>query len=63
VVLEPGDDDLVTCVDVAAAPALSNEVDAFGRATHEDDVFDRRCVDEAAHLVARSFVGFRGARR
>ena len=32
------DDDLVARADVAAAPALRDEVDALGRAAHEDDL-------------------------
>ena len=53
VVLEPGDDDLVARADVAAAPALRDQVDRLGRAADEDDLSDRRRVEEAAHLVAR----------
>ena len=41
VVLEPGDDDLVALLDVAAAPALGDEVDALGGAAHEDDLARR----------------------
>ena len=38
VVLELGDDDLVALADVLAAPALGDEVDAFGGAADEDDL-------------------------
>ena len=38
VVLEVGEDDLVARADVAPAPALRDEVDALGRAAHEDDL-------------------------
>ena len=54
VVLEPRDDDLVAGADVAAAPALRDEVDSLGRAAHEDDVFGdgafrkRRTLSRAA---------------
>ncbi len=37
VVLEPGDDDFIAFVDILAAPALRDEVDAFGCAADEDD--------------------------
>jgi hypothetical protein len=62
VVLEPRDDDLVALADVAAAPALRDEVDALGRAAHEDNLLGRRRVEEAADLVASALVGVGRAR-
>ena len=56
VVLEPGDDNLVVFADVPAAPALRHQVDAFRRASHEHDLLGRRCVQEAADLLARGLV-------
>src|SRR5262249_52350132 len=53
VVLEPGDDDLVALRDVAAPPALRDEVDPLGRAADEDDLLRRRGVDEPANALAR----------
>ncbi len=63
VVLELRDDDLVARADVAAAPALGDEVDALGRAAHEDDLSGDGALRNAAHLVARAFVGVGRARR
>jgi hypothetical protein len=54
VVLEPRDDDLVARADVAAPPALRDQVDRLGRAAHEDDLFGdgalrkRRTLSRAA---------------
>ena len=62
VVLEPGDDDLVACFHVAAAPGLRDEVDPLGCPADEHDLLGRRRVDELAHLVARRLVGVGRAR-
>ena len=63
VVLEPGDDDLVVLLNVATAPALGHQVDAFGCAAHKDNLAGGGRVQEAAHFFARAFVGIGGARR
>ncbi len=42
-----------SCADIAAAPALCDEVDGLGSAAHEDDFICRRGTEEAADLVAR----------
>ncbi len=63
VMLEPGDDDLVALSHIAAAPGLGDEIDALGRAAHEDDVLDRRRLQEAANFFARGFIGVGRARR
>ena len=61
VVLEPGDDDLVVLLNVLAAPALRDEIDAFGGAAHENDFSRVRGVQEAADFGARALVGVCGA--
>jgi hypothetical protein len=48
VVLDPGDDDLVALLPIAAAPALGDEVDGLGGAADEDDLLRGRRVEEAA---------------
>ena len=57
VVLEPGEHDLVVFADVAPAPALRDQVHAFGRAADEDDVLDGAGVEEGLHLLSRRLVG------
>ena len=42
VMLEVRHDDLVALADVLHAPGLGDQVDAFGRAAHEDDLVGRR---------------------
>ena len=63
VVLEPGDDDLVVFLNIAASPALGDQVDAFGRAAHEDDFARGGGIQEAARLFPRAFVGVGGPGR
>ena len=62
-VLEPGDDDLVVLLNVARAPALGHEVDAFSCAAHKNNLAGGGSVQETAHFFARPFVGIRGSRR
>ena len=57
VVLEDGDDDLVALPDPHAAEGLRDEVDPLRRGAREDDLLDRRRVDEAADRLARMLVG------
>jgi hypothetical protein len=56
VMFQPGDDDLVACLDIATTPALGDQIDPFSRPAHEDDLVRRRRADEAANLVARRLV-------
>ena len=58
---EPSDDDLVALADILAAPALGDEIDAFGCATNEDDFLGARSVEETADFFAGGFVGVGGA--
>ncbi len=61
VMFQAGDDDFVARFDVVAAPALRDQVDAFGGSANEDDLFGGARVEEPLHLGARLFVGLRGA--
>ena len=61
--LKMGDEDLVAFLDIAPAPALGDEIDAFGGAAHENDVAHGGRVEEAPHFFARRFVGVGGAGR
>ena len=61
VVLHAGDQDLVARAELAPAPALRDEVDAFGRPAGEDDLAGRRRVEEAGDLLAHLVVRHRGA--
>ena len=54
-----GNEDLVTCLQSAAAVALRDQVDRFGRPAHEHDLARACGVDEPPHLLARDFVGLR----
>ena len=63
VMLQMADEDFVAFLDIGAAPALRDEVDAFRRAAHEDDVAHGRRVEEAAGFFARGLVGVGGAGR
>ena len=61
-VLEPGNDDLVVLLHIAATPTLRDQVDAFGRTANKDDLPDRGGIQEAADLLAGGLVGIGGAR-
>src|SRR5471030_1437924 len=54
--LEMRHDDLVALANVLHAPGLRDQVDAFCRAAHEDDLFRRCGANEAPNRVARTFV-------
>ena len=55
--LQVGDDDLVAGQQMLAAPGVGHQVDRFGGAAHEDDLFVLRRADESPNRVAGLFVG------
>ena len=57
VVLEVGEQDLVTGLEVGPAPALGDEVDALGRAAHEDAAPGVLEAEELRDGTAGGFVG------
>ena len=62
-VLHAGDQDFVARTDVGAPEALRDQIDAFGRAAHENDFVDMRRVEELLRGAAGGLVIFgRGLR-
>src|SRR5262245_64912237 len=55
--LEPGQHDLVTRLEEAAAIAAGNQVDGFGRAAGKHDLPRLTGIEEAAHLLPRRLIG------
>ena len=53
VVLECGEQDFIAALQPVARVRLRHQVDRLRSATREDDFARRRCVDEAAHFLAR----------
>ena len=60
---EPCDDDLVILLDIALAPTLGDKIDAFGRATDEDDLTRRGSIHKAARFFACALIGIGSSRR
>src|SRR5271157_4773876 len=60
--LEPGDDDFVVLLNVAASPTLGDKVDGLGRSANEDDLADRAGIEESTRLFARRLIGIGGTR-
>ncbi len=58
--LQVGDDDLVTGLQVLAAPRVRHQVDRLGGAAHEHDVLRRWRPDEFGNGVASLLVGVGG---
>ena len=56
-------DNLVVLLDVAAAPGLRHQIDAFGGAAHKNDFLGRSSAEELLHLFPRIFIGVSGACR
>ena len=50
--LHLADEHLVPLADVRAAERLGHQIDAFGRAPHEDDLAQVRCVQELLNFFA-----------
>ena len=63
VMLQPGDDDLVVLLNVAASPALGDQIDGLGGSANKDDFAGRAGVEEAARLLAGRLVSIGGTRR
>ncbi len=57
VVFEMSDDDLVAGLQMLATPGIGHQIDRFGGAAHEDDLFVLRCADESPSRVPGLFVG------
>lgn len=55
--LQPGDDDFVTFMDLLPPPALRNEIDVLGGATDKNDFVGRWRIQEMTDFFARVFVG------
>ncbi len=49
--------DFVALADMGEAEARGDQIDRLGRRTREDDFLARGGVEEAAHALARRFVG------
>ena len=60
VVLHPGQHNAVAWGQVGTAPSLGDEVDAVGRAGHEEHLLGGRRVEVGAHRLAGRLVGLRG---
>ena len=60
VVLHGGDDHLVAFADVTLRERGGYQIDAFRRATGEDDFVGLAGVDESLHGLAGVFIGFGG---
>ena len=54
--LEPGDNDLIILLDIAASPTLRDQIDALGRPAHKDDFLCGRCVQEPSNSFPRPFI-------
>ncbi|ENN89137.1 hypothetical protein RHSP_61761 [Rhizobium freirei PRF 81] len=61
VMLHDRDDNLVALAKLRHAPAVGDRVDRFRRVLGKDDIVHRRSIQEAAHLFASRFIGFRGS--
>ncbi len=59
VMLEGREQDAVAGLEVRAAPAVRDQIDALGRAAHEDDLARRCGIDEARDAGARGLEGDR----
>lgn len=55
--LEIGDDDFVAGPDMLLSECSRDEIDRFGRAAREDDLFIRSSTEETRYFRARAFVG------
>src|SRR5581483_4561998 len=60
VMLNRGDEDLITPAEILPAPGLRDEVDAFRRPPREDDFLLALRVQEALDRRARAFIGGSG---
>src|SRR5205814_3868607 len=58
--LERADQNLVARSQPRTGPGLRHQINAFGRAPHEDDLARAAGVDEAPHALAGPLVGGRG---
>ena len=57
--LEHGQKDAVTCLELRSRPALSDEIDPLGRAAHKHDFVGRHGSHEPGDPLARSLIGQR----
>ena len=62
VMLQPGDDDLIVLLNIAPAPTLRHQVDAFGGSSDEYDLARGSGIEKTARLLARGLVGIGRAR-